>query len=60
MFAVTSHILYNRADRLPQEALVSVTTQYGISLQFAVGHNTIDSIPSVGSLCVAGHVSVVN
>jgi len=29
-------------------------------LQFAVGHGPIDSIPSVGTLCVAWHVSVVN
>ena len=53
MFAVTSHILCNRADRTLQEALVSITTQYGISLQFAAGHGPVDSIPSVGSLCVA-------
>jgi len=53
MFAVTSHILYNRVDRMPHVPLVSITTQYGISLQFAEGHGPIDSIPSVGSLCVA-------
>jgi len=38
---------------MPQEALVSITTQYGICLQFAVGHGPVDSILSVGSLCVA-------
>jgi len=53
MFTVTSHILCNRADRTLHEALVSINTQYGISLQFAVGHGPVDTIPSVGSLYVA-------
>lgn len=53
MFAVTCHVLCNSADRMPQEALISITTQYVISMQFAAGHGPVDSIPSVGSLCVA-------